>query len=323
MTGLALFIALIGALAAVAFFMTSRTARAEADARGAEVAGARAEAAAAQKALAEQKAELKEKREEASTLKQQLDTAKKKAFEQVEIQKKLGGAVALREELEKITTRLAEARAEATHQAEVAKAAEAAKAKAVADYERTKAALDRKLAEPPPVAPVPPELAEVQARLGGELATEKDRADKAEARALDLRKKLSEVEKEVKVQKGRIETERRVYMVTKGELDLAQDRYAELKRRNDALRKEHEELIDAVRQAAKEDRRQAEKAAARQAARQAKADGKVEAPAAAAVGEAAAEVAPSPLPSPPEGERVSESAAPEAAAEAKPTEGQA
>jgi len=272
MTGLAILAALAGVLAAVAFFMQSRTARAEADARAAEVNGARAEAAAAQKALAEQKAELKERREEASTLKQALEAAKKKAFEQAEAQKRLGGAVGLREELEKVTRRLGEARAEADHQAEVARSAEAVRAKAVAEGERAKAALERKLAEPAPVPPTPPDVVEVQARLGGELAAEKDRADKAEARAAELRKKLSEAEKELKVQKGRIETERRVYMVTKGELDLAQDRYAELKRRNDSLRKEHDELIDAVRQAAREERALAEKAAVQAAPAAAPAD---------------------------------------------------
>ena len=286
MTGLALVVALAGVLAAVAFFMQARSAKAEAQAHAAKVEGALVEAAAAQKALADQRVELREKREEAGALKQQLEAAKKKAFEQAEAQKKLGGAVALREELEKVTRRLGEARAEADHQAELARAAEAARAKAVAEAERSKAALERKLAEPAPVAPVPPDVTELQARLGGELAAEKDRADKAEARATDLRKKLSEAEKELKVQKGRIETERRVYMVTKGELDLAQDRYAELKRRNDTLRKEHEELIDAVRQAAREERAQAEKAAAKAAPAPAVAEA---APAAAAVTEPAAE----------------------------------
>lgn len=295
MIGLAVFVALVGILAAVAFFMQSRTARAEAAAVAAQVDGARAEAAAAQKALAEQRGELKDRREEVTGLKQQLEAAKRKAFEQAEAQKKLGGAQALREELEKVAKRLAEARAEADHQVEVAKAAEATRVKAVAEAERLKVALDRELSRPPPVAPVAPELAEVQAKLGGELAAEKDRADKAEARATELRKKLSEVEKEVKVQKGRIETERRVYMVTKGELDLAQDRYAELKRRNDGLRKEHQELIDAVRQAAREERALAEKAsrgAAPAAPAPAPAPAEAPAPVAeAAAGEAAAGVA--------------------------------
>jgi cell division septum initiation protein DivIVA len=44
-------------------------------------------------------------------------------------------------------------------------------------------------------------------------------------------------------------------VVQKGELELAQDRYAELHRRHEALRKEHDELIEAVREAAKEEAR--------------------------------------------------------------------
>jgi len=47
-------------------------------------------------------------------------------------------------------------------------------------------------------------------------------------------------------------------MVQKGELELANDRHAELRRRYDALRKDHDELLDAVRQAAQEERRLAE-----------------------------------------------------------------
>jgi colicin import membrane protein len=46
-------------------------------------------------------------------------------------------------------------------------------------------------------------------------------------------------------------------VVQKGELDLAHDRYAELKRRHDQLRKDHDELVEAVRQAAREERRAA------------------------------------------------------------------
>ncbi len=60
----------------------------------------------------------------------------------------------------------------------------------------------------------------------------------------------------------------------KGELELAHDRYAELKRRHDALRKDHDELVEAVRQAAREERRLAEAAAAApRARRQPAADG--------------------------------------------------
>jgi chromosome segregation ATPase len=261
MTGFAILFALVGLLVAVAFFMQSRSVKAAAAALAGQIDGARAEAEAARQALAAQKGELKEKREENSSMRQKLDEVKKKAFEQAEAQKKLGGAVALREELDKLAARLSEARAEAAHQVEVARAAEAARVKAVQEAERSKAALDRKLAEPPPPVkppPPPPPEGSVEAELKAKVAAETERADTGEARTAELKKKLGEVEKELKVARGKSETDRRVFIVQKGEVDLAHVRYAELKKRHDQLRREHEELIEAVRQAAREERQQAE-----------------------------------------------------------------
>ena len=269
MTGMMLVLALAALLAAIAFFMQSRTARAEAAKLAGRIDAAVAEAAAATKALGEQRGELKERREEAISLRQKLDEAKKKAFEQAEAQKRLGGAGGLREELDKLAARLAEARAEAAHQVELAKAAEGTRARAVAEAERLKVALERKEAAPAPVVKPPPaegsELAEALKKVeeaGAKVVAETERADKAEARAGELRKKLSEVEKDLKAARGKAETDRRVFIVQKGELDVAHDRYAELKRRNDQLRREHDELIDAVRQAAREEKAAAEAKAA-------------------------------------------------------------
>jgi DNA repair exonuclease SbcCD ATPase subunit len=129
--------------------------------------------------------------------------------------------------------------------------------------ERLRAAAERKAAEPPP-APAPVAAAPAPGPAGDDaarLAAEKDRADKAEAKLAEVRKKAADLEKDLKASRGRLETEKRVYVVQKGELELAQDRYAELRRRHDALRKEHEELIDAVRQAAKQEARKSEPAA--------------------------------------------------------------
>jgi chromosome segregation ATPase len=270
MNGLPILLTLGAILAAVAFFMQSRTARARAASLASRIDAAQAEAAAAQLSLAAQKGELKEKREETISLRQKLEELRKKSFEQAEAQKRLGGAVALREEVDRIAARLAEARAEAEHQVEVSRAAESARARAVQEAERFKAALDRKLAEPAPVVPARPapvaapegsvqaELEKKVAELESKLVAEADRADKSEARSTELKKKLADVEKELKASRGKVETDRRVFIVQKGELDLAHDRYAELKRRNDQLRREHEELIEAVRQAAREERQQAE-----------------------------------------------------------------
>ncbi|MGB8932134.1 MAG: hypothetical protein WCC48_12900, partial [Anaeromyxobacteraceae bacterium] len=89
-----------------------------------------------------------------------------------------------------------------------------------------------------------------------------ERADKAEAKALEARRKVAELEAEARKSKGRLETERRVFVVQKGELELAADRYSELRKRYEGLRRDHDELLDAVRQAAREDRKAAEAAAA-------------------------------------------------------------
>jgi chromosome segregation ATPase len=127
--------------------------------------------------------------------------------------------------------------------------------------ERLRAQAERR-AEPAPVAPTPaPVAAPAPAAPAGvdpeKLAAEKDRADKAESRLAEARKRVADLEKDLKGVRGRLETEKRVYMVQKGELELASDRHAELRRRYDALRKDHEELLDAVRQAAREEQRHA------------------------------------------------------------------
>jgi chromosome segregation ATPase len=130
----------------------------------------------------------------------------------------------------------------------------------VRDLERERAAR-RQAEEAPP--PPPPAAAPAPAPAAGDDArarAEHERAEKAEAKLAEARKKIVELERELKGARGRLETDRRVYMVQKGELDVAHDRHADLRRRYDALRKEHDELIDAVRQAAREDRRLAQDA---------------------------------------------------------------
>jgi G3E family GTPase len=89
------------------------------------------------------------------------------------------------------------------------------------------------------------------------------KADKAEAKTSELRKRVQELEHDVKIVRGRLETEKRVFIVQKGELELAADRYAELRRRHDQLRRDHDELVEAVRQAAREERRLTQAEAAR------------------------------------------------------------
>jgi colicin import membrane protein len=260
MIGLAVFVALVAVLAAVAMFLQSRSARQVALDRAAEVEKLKREAETVRGDLSALRVEAKERRDEASGLRAELSSTKKKAFEQAEAAKKAGGAPALRTEIDKLSTRLAEARAEAAHQVERAKAAEVALEKQVKEAERLRAAAERKpepVAAPAPVAPAPAAAAPAGVDPA-KLDAERDRADKAEAKLTDLRKRVADLEKDLKAARGRLETEKRVYVVQKGELELANDRHAELRRRYDQLRKDHEELVDAVRQAAQEERRMAE-----------------------------------------------------------------
>ena len=257
-----IFVALAALLAAVGFYLSGRSAKAALSRREVLEGQLRAELEAARKAAADVRTEVKERRDEVGQLRADLDRAKKRAFEQLEAAKRAGGAQALREELDKMNHRLSEAKAEAEHQRERARAleGEAAAAREAAERSRGEVAQLRAKAEAPPpppaqvAAPPPPPPAE-----GPKLLAEKDRADKAEARLAELRKRATELEHDLKGARGRLETETRVYMVQKGELELAADRYAELRRRHEALRKDHDELVEAVRQAAREERRLTQK----------------------------------------------------------------
>jgi DNA repair exonuclease SbcCD ATPase subunit len=259
MIGLAVFVALVAVLAAVAMFLQSRSARQLALERAEELEKLHREAESNRSDLAAARGEAKERREEASGLRAELNATKKKAFEQSEAAKRAGGAMALRAEIDKLGTRLSEARAEATHQADRARAFELSLEKQAKELERLQAALDRKPELPQARTPAP--LPAPAAPAGVDPArfeAERERADRAETKLSELRKRVADLERDLKAARGRVETEKRVYMVQKGELELANDRHAELRRRYDALRKDHDELLDAVRQAAQEERRLAE-----------------------------------------------------------------
>ncbi|HYQ82137.1 MAG TPA: hypothetical protein VEP68_11570, partial [Anaeromyxobacteraceae bacterium] len=102
MNGLLVLVALVAALAAVGFFLSARSSRAALRTRDLELAALRGEAEAARKEAAAGRAESKERREEAAALRADLKEARRKAFEAQEAQKKLGGAAALREEVDKV-----------------------------------------------------------------------------------------------------------------------------------------------------------------------------------------------------------------------------
>src|SRR6266540_3042590 len=130
-------VALVGVLAAIGFFLSARTAKAALAERIAAEEKLRAELEAVRKAAQESRAEAKERREEAMQLRADLERAKKKAFDQQETAKRIGGAPALRDEVDKLAARVAEARAEAEHQAARARGLEKDLEKAAAELART------------------------------------------------------------------------------------------------------------------------------------------------------------------------------------------
>jgi colicin import membrane protein len=264
MNGVVVLVALIAIMIAVAFFLSARTARGALKVRDEELGRTRAAQEAARREIAEAKAESKGRREEASALRAELGAVKKKAFEQAEAAKRAGGAQLLREEIDKLGARLAEARAEAEAHAGRVKSLEKELERANTAAERARAAAERPVVSVPAPAPAAVAMAATPAP-GADDATvklERERAEKAEMKLAETRKKVAELEAALKNVRGRLETEKRVYIVQKSELELSSDRYGELRRRHDALRKDYDDLVEAVRQAAREEQREQRAASA-------------------------------------------------------------
>ena len=136
MNGLVVFVALVALLAAVAMFLQSRSARQAAREREEQAEKLRRELDASHTETSALRVEAKDRRDEASSLRGELNSAKKKAFEQQEAAKKAGGAPALRAEIDKLSGRLAEARAEGEHHGERARSLEATVERQARELER-------------------------------------------------------------------------------------------------------------------------------------------------------------------------------------------
>src|SRR6201999_4388311 len=77
--------------------------------------------------------------------------------------------------------------------------------------------------------------------------TDREKMERLEQRALKEGNRALELEKEVKRLKGRGETQARVYTVTKGELDLAKDKFKALEKRLNRTLLERDLLRRAIR----------------------------------------------------------------------------
>ncbi len=171
------------------------------------------------------------KRREIDELKEQLRDAKRRRHEERESEKFQRDAQRMREEIEhEMEKRLARAREETEE-------ARAVLRKQTAEMD----ALRSRRATPAPFqAPNPAEPQEVRRREAK--PEEVARLEAAEKALAESREKYRELDAELKRMRGRAETDRRVFLVQKGEIDLSKDKFRALEARHNQLTRERDEL---------------------------------------------------------------------------------
>lgn len=188
--------------------------------------------------LDKKRKELEETRRSQSELKDELKQIKKKLHEEREADKENRDLARARQEAER----------SASVQLEVTRG-ELAAALVEIDRLKSEGGRPRRPVPAPAIthseaaAPVPAPAPVVEAprpppqRVIRELSpADKEKMDRAEHEAKRARQRASELENEVRRLKSKVETDKRVYVVTKGELDLLKDKYKAIeKRMNRAL----------------------------------------------------------------------------------------
>jgi chromosome segregation ATPase len=224
MTGVAFVVAVISLILAVVFWLQGRSA-AEA------VAGLKAQADAARKDADAARAEARDAQAEAKARSAQLVEARERLNElrkrgQERIQPKRGAREAELEEDLSHARRLAEeAHAAEQHARKDLAAALSEVASLRAELDRAQARA-REIPVSAPPQPAPQESAKL--RETEERLRQMDKALKdAEAALRDQREKERAAREELKKARGRAETNNRVYLVTKGELEVTRERLAQ------------------------------------------------------------------------------------------------
>ncbi len=177
--------------------------------------------------LEKRKKELEEHKVQVNELREQLKQVKRKLFEQKESERDTRHLARAREEIERsASVQLEHVRSEL--------------AAALAEIQKLKTDLDagrsRRNAPPAPEPSAPLATAaqpvEKSARKFRELSdADRERIQRAEQQAGRERGRAVDLEREVKRFRARAETQHRVYVVTKGELDLLKDKFKALEKR--------------------------------------------------------------------------------------------
>ena len=225
MTGIAFVVAVIALLLAVVFYLQGRSA-AEA------VTGLKAEAEAARKSADEARAQLRDAQSEAKARSAQIVELREKLNElrkrgQEKAQPKRGAREAeLEEDLLHARNLAAEAHAAEQQARKDAATAAAEVATLRVELERVQARALATVQQPP--QPPPSRVDEAKLREAEERGAQFEKALKeAEATVRQQRDKERALREELKKARGRAETNNRVYLVTKGELEIVRERLAQ------------------------------------------------------------------------------------------------
>ncbi|HZR09656.1 MAG TPA: hypothetical protein VFA79_13830 [Myxococcales bacterium] len=236
MVGLAFIVAVVSAVLAVVFFLQGQSA-------AKAVISLREDAEAARKETEAVRGELRRAQEEMKTRAAQLaETREKLAETRRKAQEGRSGKVAprgareaeLEEDLAHARRLTEEAHASESQARRDLLAARSAEAQFRAELEKAQARI-RELAERPapaaaPVAP-PPQLDPMREQLEAAKSELDRQVAAAERHARDAKRREQELRDEVRKHKGRAETNNRVYLITKGELEIVKERLAQAERK--------------------------------------------------------------------------------------------
>jgi DNA repair exonuclease SbcCD ATPase subunit len=238
MAGFAFIVALVAAVLAVVFFLQGQSAaraikalREDADAARREAETARGELRRAQEESKTRAALLSETREKLAETRRKAQEGRSgkaapKGAREAELEEDLAHARRLTEE----------AHAAETHARRDLLTARSAEAQFRSELEKAQARI-RDMAERPPVAPAPavpppqPPLDPLREQLEAAKSELDRQVAAAERHAREAKRREQELREEMRKHKGRAETNNRVYLITKGELEILKERLAQAERK--------------------------------------------------------------------------------------------
>jgi DNA repair exonuclease SbcCD ATPase subunit len=227
MVGLAFVVAVVAVVLAVVFFLQGQSAASAVKGLREEVDAARREAESARAKLRSgQLSETREKLAETRRKAQEGRSGKTQArgAREAELEEDLAHA-------RQLTEQAHAAEAQARRELEREKAAEAQlRSELEKAQSRMREIADRRPA-PAPVASPPPELQSLREQLEAAKSELDRQVAAAERHAREAKKREQELREETRKHKGRAETNNRVYLVTKGELELVKERLAQAERK--------------------------------------------------------------------------------------------